>query len=129
MEFLRLKADEKIIQASEIFDKQLISLIISKEIDSEENKLKIDLKDSIVVYIQYNNHDQYSYHVIFSNAKLDRCRFDNYDAHWNVESKPHHFHPRNSSTVADSPMNGNPLHDIKELIYMLKTGKLYSEEA
>jgi hypothetical protein len=128
MEFQRLKADEKIINASRIFEIQLSSQIVTKEIDLEENKLKIQLRDGSVIYIQYNNHDQYSYHIVFSNAELDRCRFDNYDAHWNVKTKPHHFHPRNSNKVDQSPMNGTPMHDLKELISLLRTGRLFSRD-
>lgn len=39
---------------------------------------------------------------------------------WNVNSRPHHFHPRGEKTAIESPMKGNPNYDIpiflKELL-------------
>lgn len=35
---------------------------------------------------------------------------------WEVNSKPHHLHPRGVKTAIESPMNGDPKHDILILL-------------
>jgi hypothetical protein len=38
-------------------------------------------------------------------------RYDNFDDRWKISTHPHHFHLGNKK-VTESPMNGNPQHDI-----------------
>ncbi len=52
--------------------------------------------------------------------KDDRERFDNYDKEWNVRTQPHHFHARGTQDVQESPMKGEPQHDIPILIKFLE---------
>jgi len=75
-------------------------------------RIHIILRDKVEIFIRYNNHDEYSYSVIFSKAELDRCRYDNYDDKWNVSSKPHHLHPRKQLEAMSSKMTGYPDNDI-----------------
>ncbi len=43
-------------------------------------------------------------------------RFDNYDDIWDVKTHPHHFHVRRLQSVVESPMSGEPNHDIPILL-------------
>ena len=88
-----------------------------------EFKLVVGFFDGSKLYIQYNQHNQYSYHLKFSNSQIDRIRYDNYDDRWPVKSKPHHFHPRNSKLAEKSPMIENPKNDIPLLIEMIAKNK------
>ena len=110
-------------------------LILEKELSySLENfyfepklaRIRIEQRDGILLYIQYNNYNEYSYSIIFSKMLLDRCRFDNYDDKWNVSSRPNHFHPRYDKSGYSSPMNGDPDHDIILVLELIKSGKLLS---
>lgn len=38
---------------------------------------------------------------------------------WNVATKPHHLHPKGEETAIESPMNGDPEHDIPILLKQL----------
>ena len=87
-------------------------------------RIKVTFRDGTVLFIRYNNHNEYSYSVIFSHLKYDRCRFDNYDDTWEVATRPHHFHPRMNKQGSPSPMNGDPDMDIPLLCDLLKKGKL-----
>ena len=78
--------------------------------------IKITFFKGLVLYIRYNDYDEYSYQLIYSQKKLDRIRYDNYDDIWNVISKPHHFHPKGEKTAIESPMNGDPNYDVPILI-------------
>jgi hypothetical protein len=91
-------------------------------------RIQIILRDQIIIYVQYNNHDQYSYNLIFSEKELDRCRFDNFDKNWDVITAPNHFHPRNYIDGFDSPMNGNPKDDIPLFCEMILNGVLFDKE-
>ena len=79
-------------------------------------ELKLSLHNGILIYIVYNNHNQYSYSIIYSQSKFDQKRFDNYDDRWDVSTRPHHFHMRGNNEVIDSPMNGYPEHDMGVLV-------------
>jgi hypothetical protein len=57
---------------------------------------------------------------MFSQKKFDYVRFDNYDEHWQVETKPHHFHLRNQGKVESSEMIGYPSIGIPLLVKFLK---------
>ncbi len=79
----------------------------------------------IGIYIRYNDFEEYSYQIVFSQEFLDRIRYDNYDEMWNVNSKPHHLHPRGKKAAFESPMNGEPKHDIPILLKELIEKKNY----
>ena len=68
------------------------------------------------LYIRYNDYGEYSYQLIFSQKPNDRLRFDNYDNVWKVSTHPHHFHQRGEKNAIESPMTGDPNHDIPILI-------------
>lgn len=68
----------------------------------------------------YNNHDQYSYSIIYTQSKYDRIRFDNFDDRWDVASRPHHLHLRGSNIVRHSSMTGTPGLDIAKFIEIIK---------
>ena len=72
------------------------------------------------IYIRYNDYDEYSYQFNFSQEPYDRFRFD---TRWNVSSKPHHFHPRGQKNASESPMTGDPNHDMPLLITYLPIKK------
>ena len=122
-----MKAIKKIKQAAiiieDLFSKQISRFVL----DYEDPRIKLILNDGVIVYLQYNNHDQYSYNIIFSNETLDRCRFDNYDDKWQVECKPHHFHPRLLKEAFFSPMSGNPTKDLEILFSLLISGKMFNQ--
>ena len=120
-----MSAINKINLAQVILEKILKYSITSIEINYENPRILINLKNSSRIYIQYNNHEQYSYSVLFSDEKLDRCRFDNFDAHWDVTTKPHHFHPRLAKTPINSPMKGDPNKDMEILCKLIDSGKLF----
>ena len=82
--------------------------------------IHFQFKNGMNLYVRYNNHNEYSYQIIFSQKSLDRIRFDNYDAHWIVNSKPHHVHKRHESIGSDSNMNGDPTHDVPLLLMELR---------
>lgn len=127
MENHTLKARKLINSALKIIYEGHLSSISTIEIDDEDPRIKLILKNRILIYIQFNNHDQYSYSIIFSEHRLDRCRYDNYDDRWNVSSKPHHFHPRMKKTAISSPMNGKPTHDIPLIFDLLKSEEIYKK--
>jgi len=52
----------------------------------------------------------------FSQKPYDRIRFDNFDEFWAVSTRPHHYHLRNKKDAIESPMIGDPQHDIPLLI-------------
>ena len=47
-------------------------------------------------------------------------RFDNYDDRWDVKSRTHHFHVRGLQSSKESPMLGDPSHDIPNLLRMIQ---------
>ena len=96
------------------------SLILKKELKAKLKRLIYHLTDARIIYIQYNNHQGCSYSIIYSRLEQDFCRFDNYDKQWDVETKPHHFHKRGKYKASESPMNGNPEHDMKKLCEFLR---------
>ena len=83
------------------------------------SQLKLTLDSGITIYIKYNEFEEYGYQIIFSREKYDFSRFDNYDDHWDVVSRPHHFHARNNAGVKSSPMLGIPKQDIPFLVKYL----------
>ncbi len=115
-----MKLSERYLQlAIKKFDDLCFDLILEKEINLRLKRVKYRLIDATLVYIQYNNYNEYSYSIVYSQLDQDLCRFDNYDQHWDVISRPHHFHPRKIYEAQTSPMNGNPLDDMQELCKFL----------
>jgi hypothetical protein len=118
-----MKAIEKLQIAKEILENRLKLKIQDLTLNSNLERLKITLKDGTLIFIQYNNYNEYSYSVIFSNMELDRIRFDNYDTGWDINSKPHHYHPQKKKIGKNSPMIGNPEKDMLLLSELIELGK------
>ncbi len=123
-----MSAISKILEAKAIFEQLFDKEIKTITLNSDLRRLHIILSDGIEIYVIYNDHGEYGYNILFSKLDLDRCRFDNYDDQWDVDSRPHHFHPRKKIEVESSKMTGNPKDDIPYLYKMLKLGKLYKTE-
>ena len=123
-----MSAISKLLEAKAIFEQLFDKEINTLTLNLDSRKLHIVLSDGIEIYIIYNDHGEYGYNILFSKLDLDRWRFDNYDDHWDVDSRPHHFHPRKKSEVESSKMIGNPKDDIPCLNKMLKSGKLHKTE-
>lgn len=81
--------------------------------------MTFSLLDGSKLYIRYNDFGEYSYQLDFSQKKDDRIRYDNFDDKWPVSSQPHHFHPRNGLEALESPMTGDPEHDMPLLIKVI----------
>ncbi len=111
-----LTCHDKLIAARRILLNNLLPKIKNEYIDDDRPFLKITFLKGLVLYIRYNDYDEYSYQLIFSQKPLDRIRYDNYDDMWNVKSKPHHYHPKGEKTAIESSMNGDPKHNIPILI-------------
>jgi len=90
------------------------------ELDFILYQLKVIFFNGTTLYIRYNEFNEYGYQILFSSKKYDYVRYDNYDDRWNVRTRPHHFHPKKQNPVRDSPMIGDPTHDMPILIRFLK---------
>ncbi len=116
----KINARIKLLRARELLINQFLSEIYEIILDDDRPILTIKFRKGFILYIRYNDFDEYSYQILFSQKKFDRIRYDNYDDKWNVSSKPHHFHPRNKQTALESRMIGKPGKDIPVLIQILK---------
>ncbi len=103
-----MSAERLLILAKTIIERELCNLILDLKIDVEDPRIAIKLMNGNRLYVQFNDHDQYGYSLVFSDGKLDRARFDNYDDRWSVSTRPHHFHPRLNMNAFESVMTGNP---------------------
>ncbi len=56
-----MKAIEKLQIAKEVLEKQLVLKIQDLTLYSNLERLKIALKDGTMIFIQYNNYNEYSY--------------------------------------------------------------------
>ncbi len=110
----------KLSKARQIIERELRDQTKGICFDEDLERLKITLKDGLLVYIQFNNYGEYSYSIIMAGDKGDYCRFDNYDDRWDVDTRPHHFHPRFHRHVQESQMIGDPDTDIPLLVRFLK---------
>jgi hypothetical protein len=81
--------------------------------------VQFEFRQGFVLYVRYNDFNEYSYQIQFSESKYDRIRFDNYDENWDVSSNPHHLHPRHAKEADKSEMVGNPEIDMPILINMI----------
>jgi len=89
-------------------------------LDKERPILKIVFNNEVVLHIRYNDFGEYSYSIIFTPNPDDQMRFDNYDDRWEVSTKPHHFHIRGLNSSIESPMLGEPNHDIPIILKMIQ---------
>ena len=96
---------------------------------TEHNQLRITFHDDTVLYIGYNDAEEYAYQLMFSKEHLDRIRFDCMDKKWDVSSDPHHFHPRFHLQGLVSPMNGDPTTDIPLLVNLIQKGDLKKKKS
>jgi len=119
---------EKIERARLLLEKQLEEYIIDVQINYDSPRLVALLRDGTKIYIRYNDHEQYTYSIVFSSSYLDKCLFDNYGDKWEVSTRPHHFHARFQSSVSSSPMVGIPETDVEELCNLVLPGKLFSPD-
>lgn len=120
-----MSAIEKFAQTKKLIEDFFDDLIIFLSLNIDFKRLHVILKDGIEIFIVFNNHNEYSYSILFSKLELDRCKFDNFDKLWDVPTRPHHFHPRYKKQAIQSDMTGNPNQDIPLLYKLLKSGKLY----
>ena len=111
-----------------IIEKELSIYLKNLYFEPKLARIHIILRDETQLFIQYNNHNEYAYSIIFSKIELDRVRFDNYDDRWNVSTKPHHFHSRYNKVGLFSSMNGNPERDISLFCKYVKSGELLNPE-
>ena len=102
--------------ARNIIIKKYSSFISEIILDKDRPVLKVVFINEVNLYIRYNDYGEYSYSAIFSPVPDDQMRFDNYDNIWRVKSRPHHFHKRGMQSVVESPMIGEPNHDISILL-------------
>lgn len=119
-----MTAVDNLTRSYNLLQKGLASEILTITLDLTLATVKVLLHNGVYVYIRYNNHNEYSYNVIFSLLKYDRARFDNFDDNWNVRTRPHHFHPRNIREGYESLMSGDPDVDIKKLINLILTNQI-----
>ncbi len=110
----------KIVIARKIIVQECLSEIKDILLDNDRPLLKISFLKGLVVYIRFNDYQEYSYQINFSFNLNDRIRFDNFDANWPVKTQPHHLHPRGKKDGIESPMIGDPNHDIPLLIEFIR---------
>ncbi len=65
--------------------------IIKDQLNENISQLKLNLKSGLILYIRYNEFNEYGYQIVYSPKKIDFARFNNFDDKWNVSTKPHHF--------------------------------------
>ncbi len=111
-----MTALDKLNIVREFILKKLLPEIKEEFIDDERPFMKISFFKGIVLYIRYNDYEEYSYQLNYSQDVLDRIRYDNYDNMWGLDSKPNHLHPKGQKTAIESPINGDPKQDIPILL-------------
>ncbi|MHA2362608.1 MAG: toxin-antitoxin system TumE family protein [Candidatus Hodarchaeales archaeon] len=105
---------------SKLIFSELQSEIIDLHINKSIYQLKITFTTGSILYIRFNEFEEYGYHLLFSKKKGDFVRWDNFDDRWPVASKPHHFHKRYDAGVSKSSMIGKPSSDIPKIIKFVK---------
>ena len=110
----------RLIEARRILFQALQSEIIQTDLNTSIYQLKILFSQGSILFIRYNEYNEYVYQLIFSKRKGDFVRYDNFDDRCPVSTKPHHFHSRYNNPVVESPMTGDPKQDIPKLILLLK---------
>lgn len=119
---------EKLEIAKKIIEKNLASRIKTLDFNDLTIRFRVVLQEGNIIHVYFNDHEEYSYSLIFSSSKLDRIRFDNFDKDWKVKTSPHHFHPRNIEDGFDSPMVGDPFTDVNLFCDLINKNILYEEE-
>ncbi|OLS19915.1 MAG: hypothetical protein HeimC2_39410 [Candidatus Heimdallarchaeota archaeon LC_2] len=114
-----MSAIDKILEVQSILIEQLGSDITSFTLNKSGKELKFILISGIVLYIVYNDYDQYSYSIIYTQSKYDRIRYDNFDDRWDVVTRPHHLHIRGSNKTEQSEMTGLPNSDMLTFLEIL----------
>lgn len=107
---------EKIAVARKLLIDEFSDHILELKLNERRPLLTIKFTKGFTVYIRYNDYGEYSYQIQFSQQPQDFIRYDNFDDRWNVSSRPHHLHPRNTIKATKSPMVGSPEKDIPFLI-------------
>jgi len=116
--------EEKLKKAKPLLENCLGNRIENLSFQPKLSRIKIRLRNNNIIFIQYNDFDEYGYSILFSKINLDRCRFDNYDDRWDVSTRPHHFHPRYKKEAISSKMTGNPEGDIPYFCNLISSGKI-----
>jgi hypothetical protein len=116
---------EKLELTKDILEQELGSSITDSVFNALLVRIRVTLRDGSVIIVYFNDHDQYSYSILFSTQEEDRCRFDNFDKDWVVKTAPHHYHPREMLDGFDSPMIGDPSVDIPFLCNLIKDNTLF----
>lgn len=95
------------------------SQIQSARILYEHFTLSINFVQGIALFVRYNDFGEYSYQITYSQQENDFDRYDNFDDRWEVSTRPHHLHAKNTGVI-ESPMTGEPSHDLPILSVILK---------
>lgn len=61
-------AEDKLLKAMDSFENACAALIIEKEINNRMKRVKFRLINGAMVFIQYNNYNQYSYSLILAHS-------------------------------------------------------------
>lgn len=115
-----MDAEIKLITALKFVQNAFTSNITSYRKDEDRPVISIYFDIGINLYIRYNDYEEYSYQIMFSQDKYDRIRYDNYDDHWLLSTKPHHVHERGKKEAIESKMTGKPEIDMPLLVEILK---------
>ncbi len=111
---------KKISIARKLLNEELSNYILEQKLNERKPLLTVKFLKGFTVHIRYNDYDEYSYQIQFSQQPQDFIRYDNFDDRWNVTSKPHHLHRRNTKEATESPMVGIPEKNIPILIEPIK---------
>lgn len=77
--------------ARDLINKNLTHFIESMDLLDEHFMLKIRFNQGSLLYIRYNEYNEYSYQFFYSQQINDYIRYDNFDDRWQVLTRPHHF--------------------------------------
>ena len=89
--------------------------ILDLELNVSLYQLKITFTTGFVLYIRYNEYNEYGYQLVFTKKKDNFVRWDNFDDRWDVSTRPNHFHSRYNKDVHKSQMIGQPSKDMQIL--------------
>lgn len=112
----KMDSREKPYSVYNILSKDYADMIREISLHKDRPFLKAISKNEIIIYIRYNDYEEYTYCVIFSPIPDDQMRINNYDDKWDVKPRLHHFHIRGMQSVKESPMKGDPHNDIPILV-------------
>ncbi len=115
-----MNANAKIFIALKFIQDTFTRKITSYKKDEDRPVISIYFNIGINLHIRYNDHEEYSYQIMFSQDKFDRIRYDNFDDHWSISTKPHHVHKRGKKEATESKMTGQPECDMPLLIEVLR---------